>query len=56
MWNLILQHLVQENKILDNNKIFPGLKTLDKNPLRIYQNYHVDVWVTDSNKEDSTVN
>ena len=55
-WNLISQHLVQENGIPGDDDVPPGLKTLDGNPLRIYQNHPVDVWVTDSNGEDSTVN
>ena len=55
-WNLILQHLVRENKILGNNKGYLGLKTLDGNLFQIYQNHFINVWVTASNRKDSIMN
>ena len=55
-WNLISQHLMLENRILNNIKVSSGLKTLDENSLQIYQNYSINIQIIDSNREDFTVN
>ena len=51
-----MQHFVWENGIPGNNEVLSGLKTLDGNLFRIYQNHSVNVWVTNFNGKDFTMN